>query len=335
MAKKWKELCMGIVTGVVLSAAGTYLINKLLKETPKKDNKTEQMIKDMSLQGISVTKSGAENAPDSVLSSVDISYPFWEDSPVYSNPKYRAREPLENPKSIKLGEETQKITLTSQEAKRFIDFKIGHLLKSDSPKGNIQAEIDRLNKAKESLTDGTEVLGIIVSNQNNTHSKTIQNFEYDEYESPFKYQASKEETGPWQVENRATETPSSEGGTTYALHHEDIEIRGLTGGADIVVEFYGNNVEQMLKQIGKHNILEDESFEKIQKAIAKVSRHTEEMSGLLRIKNPDEAQLGAKSSRAPKPKAPKRKSKRDALPGKTLADMKALKEIKDQKRLKA
>ena len=95
---KLKTFVIGAVTTVLTSCG----FNKKVSQEDAEKTKTEQVIKEMSKQGISVLKKGTENAPDSVLASVDVLESPGQ--PVqYSNPQYRAETPNDIVDYIKLG----------------------------------------------------------------------------------------------------------------------------------------------------------------------------------------------------------------------------------------
>jgi hypothetical protein len=328
MAKNLKQLCAGIVAAVVLSGAGVYFINKMLQEenNKKKAHKTEQVVKDMSAQGISVFKEGREGAPDSLLASVDMQRTPFSGKTYYLNPKYKVKESGKT--KIKLGKKETKVILTSEEAKRFIDFKIEALMENGLPDNSVKNEIKKLKKAKENMHEGDEVEGIVIVSNSTPHgnSRTTQNFEYEKDETAWDYSS---------TEPKNTSKSVKSNGATWKY---DIEVRELSSG--VVVEFHTNSYEDMMELIRKNNKnrnmltgelklsedtqskADDNTFGKIEKATAKVRRHGEDLSGSLRFKNPNEQQVTAKQQRAPKKKSTKRRMNRDALPGRTLANMK-------------
>ena len=330
MVKNMKQLCAGVVTTVVLSGAGVHFINKMLKEdaNEKKNNETEQMIKDMSMQGISVVKKGAKDAPDSLLASVDMQRTPFSGKTYYLNPKYKVKESGKT--KIKLGKKETKVTLTSEEAKRFIDFKIEALMENGLPDNSVKNEIKKLKKAKENMHEGDEVEGIVIVSNSTPHgnSRTTQNFEYEKDETAWDYSS---------TEPKNTSKSVKSNGATWKYN---IEVRELSSGAGLVVEFRTNSYEDMMELIRKNNKnrnmltgelklsedaqpkADDNTFGKIEKATAKVRRHGEDLSGSLRFKNPNEQQVTAKQQRAPQKKSTKRRMNRDALRGRTLANMK-------------
>lgn len=286
-------------------------------------DKTGQMIKDMSMQGISVVKKGAKNAPDSVLSQVDI-YNGW----VYSGAKYKARD-SEDIQSVKPGDKKVKSFISIEQANQLIDVAIETLSGRGLPESKAKAEIKKLEEARKNLKVGSEIFGETIGENANTH--TIQKFEYDK-ETPWGY-----------AEPKDTSKSGKSGGANWSYN---IEVREIASVARLVVEFHTNSVENMMELIRKNcegrnmhtgeldlsegakSKVNDNTFGKIEKATAKVRRHGEEFSGSLGFKNPNEQQVAAKQQRAPKKKSSRRMN-RDALPGRTLANMKANKGRKD------
>lgn len=332
MAKKVKQICAGVVAAVALSGAGAYFINKWLEEDSKKkkEHETEQVVKDMSTQGISVTKKGAKDAPDSVLVSVKEHNNIYGEK-VYHDPQYKARE-NEDPKTFRLDKKVKEwITdAKDKETMRIVAEKIKELTKNGATGDSIKSVLEEIAKQRPMHAPVEE--------------KT-QYFGYDKDKNPFGLAYSSAEA---KTENKSEKSNGAE-------WRFDVEVRQMSTGAHLAYDFRTNDPEEMLKRIRDNNkdndLLADHFFEdeqgygviktwsdgkpkeekaednelfgKIEKATANVRRHAEEFSGSLRFENPDEQQLAAKQQRAPKKKNSKRKMSRDALPGRNLAQIKA------------
>ena len=165
--KRWIKRVLigtGITAAVALSAKGIeYIKSEIAKDNEK--NKTEQVIKDMSAQGISVYKKGEKDAPDSVLTSVNKTHDMWTDSEIYSNPEYKEIG-SKKPNTVRLGKEETKLVMSPEEQKlkNDIEGKIVSILKSNSTNEEKDSKIEELLRKmpKEQV-------------------KTAQNFEYEEF----------------------------------------------------------------------------------------------------------------------------------------------------------
>lgn len=190
MAKNLKQLCAGVAAAVVLSGAGAYFINKWLEEDSKKkkEHETEQVVKDMSAQGISVYKKGEKNAPDSVLTSVNKTHDMWTHSEIYSNPKYE-KIGSKKPNTVRLGKEVKEwITdAKDKETMRIVAEKIKELTKNGATGDSIKSVLEEIAK------------------QRPIHApveQTTQNFEYEEFDRGFK---NIEKDGFWSVTSKDAE----------------------------------------------------------------------------------------------------------------------------------
>ena len=167
MVKNLKQLCAGIAAAVVLSGAGVHFINKMLQEenNKKKAHETEQVVKDMSAQGISVYKKGEKDAPDSVLTSVNKTHDTWTDSEIYSNPKYEEIG-SNKPETVQLDKEETKLVMSPEEQKlkNDIEGKIFSILKSNSTNEEKHSKIEEL-----------------LRKMPKAHSETTQKFAYEEF----------------------------------------------------------------------------------------------------------------------------------------------------------
>ena len=190
MAKNLKQLCAGVAAAVVLSGAGAYFINKWLEEDSKKkkEHETEQVVKDMSAQGISVYKKGEKNAPDSILTSVNTTHDMWTHSEIYSNPKYE-KIGSKKPNTVRLGKEVKEwITdAKDKETMRIVAEKIKELTKNGATGDSIKSVLEEIAK------------------QRPMHApveQTTQNFEYEEFDRDFK---NIEKDGFWSVTSKDAE----------------------------------------------------------------------------------------------------------------------------------
>ncbi len=190
MAKNLKQLCAGVATAVVLSSAGAYFINKWLEEdsNKKKESKTEQVVKDMSAQGISVFKEGAEGAPDSVLTSVNKTHDMWTHSEIYSNPEYKEIG-SKKPNTVRLGKEETKFVMSTEE---------------QAERNAIKAKIDSLLSStnEDNHTDNHKKIEELLRKEPKAHEQTTQNFEYEEFDRDFK---NIEKDGFWSVTSKDAE----------------------------------------------------------------------------------------------------------------------------------
>lgn len=296
--KRWIKRVLigtGIAAAAALSAKGIeYIKSEIAKDNEK--NKTEQVIKDMSAQGISVYKKGEKDAPDSVLTSVNKTHDMWTDSEIYSNPKYE-KIGSKKPNTVRLGKEETKLVMSPEEQKlkKDIEEKIVSIFKSDSTNEEKRSKIEELLRKmpKEQV-------------------KTAQNFEYEEFDRDFK---NIEKDGFWSVTSKDAEAKHEQ--AIYDDGSKKIEsefiVKEMGTGAGIVVR------SRTLG--GLDNIIETKDYtsDKIAKATANVRRHSETSS---KAYNQKGQQLTAKQQRAPKKKSTKRKN-RDALPGKTLSQLKS------------
>ena len=252
--KRWIKRVLigtGIAAAAALSAKGIeYIKSEIAKDNEK--NKTEQVIKDMSTQGISVTKKGAKGAPDSVLTSVNKTHDMWTDSEIYSNPKYE-KIGSKKPNTVRLGKEETKLVMSPEEQKlkKDIEEKIVSIFKSDSTNEEKRSKIEELLRKmpKEQV-------------------KTAQNFEYEEFDRDFK---NIEKDGFWSVTSKDAE----------AKHEQAIYDDGSKK-----IEFGYETYTFSSELPSDENMEQDKQLPK-------------------------------------KPKAPKRKVSRDALPGINLAQIKA------------
>ncbi len=316
MAKNLKQLCAGIATAVVLSGAGAYFINKQLEEDSKKkkEHETEQVVKDMSTQGISITKKGVKGAPDSVLVSVQENDNTWYGGKVYHDPQYKARE-NEDPKTFRL------------------DGKVKHWVTNDFDEETIRLVVEKIKELRENGATSASLQSILkeIAKQRPMHApveEETQYFGYEKFDRDFK---NIEKDGFWSVTSKDAEAKHEQviyddGSKKFEFGYEEFGGNGnieKDGFWSVTSKDAEAKHEQVVKNLIAHERAtihnDDNTFE----ATTIVRLRSHKFSHSLKFGNPEEQQIATQQQRAPKKKNTKRTVSRDALPGRNLAQIKA------------
>ena len=212
--KGWKQIAMG----TVVSIAGITLTsceNENEKQENKEKAKTEQVVNEMSKQGISVFKKGAENAPDSVLESVDVLEPFHQYNSVqYSNPKYRAKTYNDFVDDVHLGASENKGVVLSR-------FDVDNMTAMSA------SSKEKIDEIKAKLKAGEDYHGLKMAEDKPTGSVKTQTFEYD----------SPELSMAWKSDDKVQ--TNTEYSFQHSREYESTVYNGDDGTVEVEFEFVG------------------------------------------------------------------------------------------------